>query len=446
MNVKERISTEQIAKYVGLVEPKKKLRKKGGRALLMLGLVCVVIGGLIGGFGPILLDKGVIRLEIVPPFPVKAGFEFLYLILFLVYYYVTAVLHTVLHEGGHMVFGRLTGYRFLSFRVFSFTIVKKDGRLVKKRIKIPGTMGQCLMTPPEWKEDVPYPYIWYNLGGGLMNLIFCLLAVPLFFIHSPLWGWLAGIFIFTGIIFALSNILPMTIGIPNDGKNCLLCKKEKENQKAFYLQLKLNAMLSEGAKFTDIPEEMFSVGGEGRLNALTCPVRLFAFYKYMGNQEEKEAEACLATMEACLESLPMGFANSIDMERLYLLLLNEGASEEIAAYYGVIQPVFAQGKDISILRVKYAYYLLLSEEERERIEWLVCSRKGKLPKKLPKRKKVTADQIYEEMEKAYKKHPVIGEAELHMSLARVCKELVKQRMEADDNKKCVSEAAENAAE
>ena len=30
----------------------------------------------------------------------------------------------IIHESGHMIFGLLTGYRFLSFRVFSFAIHK----------------------------------------------------------------------------------------------------------------------------------------------------------------------------------------------------------------------------------------------------------------------------------------------------------------------------------
>jgi len=120
-----------------------------------------------------------------------------------------------------------------------------------------------------------------------------------------------------------------------------------------------------------------------------------------------------------MDKLPTAFANSIDMERLYVLLLQEASVEEIASYYAVLQPVFLQVKDISILRVKYVYHLFLSDEARETVDWLVRSKKGKLPKKLPKQKKpVTAESVFEEMEKAYAKHPVIGEAELYMGMVR----------------------------
>lgn len=336
-----------------------------------------------------------------------------------------------------MIFGLLTGYRFLSFRVLSFTIVKKDGKLVWKKLKVPGTLGQCLMYPPEWKEDGDYPYVWYNLGGGLLNLMFCAFSVPLFFLHSPLAAWAAGFFVFSGVIFGFSNLVPMSIGLPNDGKNCLLCAKERENQKAFYAQLKLNAMLSDGVLITDIPEELLCVGDGQPINSLTAFPRLMKVYRHWLSGEEEKAEACLAELEAGMDKLPVAFANTFDLERLYVLLMRETPVEEIAAYYAVLQPVFLQVKDISVLRIKYVYYLFLSDEEREMVDWMVRSKKGKLPKKLPKQKKpVTAEKIIEDMEKAYAKHPVIGEAELQMDLIR---DLVKEAIVETTEEKEVAE-------
>ncbi len=417
MSVKESITPELLSRYQELVDPKKKLRKKGNRAMTIVFIVAVIIGAIIGAGIPILEDMGVIQFDIVPPFRVTKGLGFIYPIIFVLFYYVTLVMHTIIHEGGHMIFGLLTGYRFLSFRVLSFTIVKKDGKLVWKKLKVPGTLGQCLMYPPEWKEDGGYPYVWYNLGGGLLNLIFCALSVPLFFLHSPLAAWAAGFFVFTGVLFGFSNLIPMSIGLPNDGKNCLLCAKEVENQKAFYAQLKVNAMLSDGTMITDIPKELLCVGEGQPINSLTAFPRLMKVYQHWMLGEEEKAEACLSELESSMDKLPVAFANTFDLERLYVLLLQETPVEEIAAYYAVLQPVFLQVKDISVLRVKYVYYLFLSDEEREAVDWLVRSKKGKLPKKLPKQKKpVTAAKIFEDMEKAYAKHPVVGEAELYMGL------------------------------
>lgn len=55
----------------------------------------------------------------------------------------------IVHEAGHLVCGLLTGYGFVSFRIFSFTFIREAGRLRVKRFAIAGTGGQCLLSPPE---------------------------------------------------------------------------------------------------------------------------------------------------------------------------------------------------------------------------------------------------------------------------------------------------------
>ena len=43
---------------------------------------------------------------------------------------VTFILQIVLHEGGHLLFGLLSGYRFVSFRIFNWTLTVKKGNSV----------------------------------------------------------------------------------------------------------------------------------------------------------------------------------------------------------------------------------------------------------------------------------------------------------------------------
>lgn len=423
MSMREKISPEMLEAYTARVKEKEAPRKKSSRGMLLFLFLCAIFGGIIGFLGVYVVEEGLLWFEITPPFPLMKSLEFVYLILVIVGFYLMMMIHVIAHEAGHLVFGLLTGYEFLSFRVGSFTIVKKDGKLIRKKIKTPGLAGQCLMSPPEWKDDEKYPYVWYNLGGGVMNLILCLLAVPLFFVNVPFLAWVGGFSIFVGVIFAVTNMAPMTVGVPNDGKNCLLCTKSVENQRAIYLQLKLNAMLSDGVKFADIPEELFVIGPKEELNPLTFFVRLMEYYKYIELGEDEKAEAVLTTMEQNGQKLPAAFLNTLDLERMYRMVLKKSPLTELAAYSKILQPVFLKVKDISILRVKYAYLALVSEEEREIIDWLLYSKKGKLPTKLPKRKPETAEQVYEAMEKTYEKHPVIGEAAFHMNEAKKCKEL-----------------------
>lgn len=62
-------------------------------------------------------------------------------------------LNIIIHELGHIVFGKLSGYEFISYRVGSLMLLKRDGKFVWKRYAIPGTGGQVVMRPA--KKD-PY--------------------------------------------------------------------------------------------------------------------------------------------------------------------------------------------------------------------------------------------------------------------------------------------------
>ena len=89
--------------------------------------------------------------------------------------FMSVLLQIILHEAGYCSFGWISGYRFLSFRIGSFMWLKKDGGIRFARLKIAGTGGQCLMGPPDLTEG-KFPYILYNLGGSIINL----LSAPIF--------------------------------------------------------------------------------------------------------------------------------------------------------------------------------------------------------------------------------------------------------------------------
>ena len=113
------------------------------------------------------------------PEGISSGEKIFRLCTTLVFLYLAVLIHIVLHEAGHLVFGLMSGYHFSSFRIGSHMLMKEDGKLVHRKIKIEGTGGQCLMSPPEM-VDGKFPVVLYNLGGSIANLVVTAMAIPAF--------------------------------------------------------------------------------------------------------------------------------------------------------------------------------------------------------------------------------------------------------------------------
>ena len=151
----------------------------------------------------------------------------------LLIFFIGFFLHIIIHEAGHLIFGLITGYSFVSFRIGSFTVVKEDGKLKTKKFNIPGTAGQCLMMPPAL-IDGKFPFVVYNFGGVIINLIVSTLSIlSVIFIKNIIFPFNA-ILILTGmagIIAVLTNGIPLKIGgIVNDAYNVVSMLKDEDRK------------------------------------------------------------------------------------------------------------------------------------------------------------------------------------------------------------------------
>lgn len=189
------------------------------------------------------------------------------MVLLLVALFLGAYLQIILHEAGHLVCGLLTGYRFVSFRVGSLTLIKDaNGKLRFKLFKLAGVSGQCLMSPPAGVTADKLPTALYNAGGVLMNLLCATVSLLLLIycdnMHSFINGFLVTT-VFVGYIFALLNGIPLKLsGVSNDGYNLMYLKRNKQSVKGFQSQLIINEKLQNGTRLSQMPDELFDLGGE----------------------------------------------------------------------------------------------------------------------------------------------------------------------------------------
>ncbi len=198
-------------------------------------------------------------------------------------------LQLIIHEGGHLVAGLLTGYRFVSFRVLNWLLIRKDDRLQWRNFELAGTGGQCLLAPP----DKPLDQIdtrWYNAGGALANVITTVLAIVLMYtVDMPFWlHSLMFLMTFIGVSFALLNGIPMKVGgVANDGLNLFQMEKDQPAKLCFCNILDVNARGQEGEPYTEMPERLFAMPDpfdwENALHVgsvLLSVTRMMAFHRW----------------------------------------------------------------------------------------------------------------------------------------------------------------------
>lgn len=164
----------------------------------------------------------------------------------------------IIHETGHLIFGLLSGYTFLSFRIGSYSWVKQDGKIVFKKVPNSMGLGQCLMKPPADKEK--FSLVRYTLGGALLNLIFALLFLVLFFL-VPVDSYRASFclcMILTQLIVGIGNGIPLYgKEMQNDGQNMVDAIRHPETRKAYWTLLMSTVYTTQGKTAGEYPEDWF---------------------------------------------------------------------------------------------------------------------------------------------------------------------------------------------
>lgn len=281
--------------------------------------------------------------------------------------YVSVFVHIILHEGGHLIFGLMTGYKFLSFRIGSFMWIKKDNKIVLRRFSIAGTGGQCLMSPPDITGD-KYPYFLYNVGGCVSNLVFAGTALCISFLCGDI-GLLAlvlRIFAVVGAALALMNGVPVGI---SDGSNILAIGKSVKAKRAFWLMMKIGEQVALGVRMKDMPEEWFKMpDDEDMNNTIISSIAVAKSDRLMDEMRFEEADSFME------ELLGREDIRMHDMHRkllvnniIYCELIGENKAERIDKLLNAEQKVFMKSMKTfpSVLRTGYAYLLLAKKDEAE---------------------------------------------------------------------------------
>ena len=253
-------------------------------------------------------------------------------------FFLTAYLHIILHEAGHLVCGLASGYRFVSFRIGSLTLIKADGHFRIKRYHIAGTGGQCLLDPPHLPDD-KVPVTLYNIGGVAANVLTAVLCLALFLLTEGL-PFLLNAFlllnVFIGLFLGILNGWPLRLGgLGNDMFHLRQVLRDADNRRALMQQLHINAAIQEGIRLRDMPEEWFQVNEDNDktyTDALQTTVLLMRSSRLMDDGKTEESYQLLLKADAHRQEMFSLYVAETDCELIYLKLL-QGQTEDARRRY-----------------------------------------------------------------------------------------------------------------
>lgn len=326
----------------------------------IIGSIFFILIMLVGGF-----LVGFLSAKLSNEINISVKDNIIYFVIFAVIY----IVQIIFHEAGHLIFGLISGYEFIFFRIGSITIVKDNGKFKFKRFNIKGTGGQCIMMPKtdNYRE---VKYVLYNLGGVLMNTIVSSIGLIILlnidtnrYINVMLIA-----VIVMGVVCIISNGIPMKIGgIANDGYNILSISRDDFTKYCFYTQLKINGLLYKGVRIKDMPLEWFSIkDGADINNPIVTSLRIMEANYYQDRLEFDIAKKCY---ENILESTPRIiklYENEIKCELLFLEILN-GNLEKVQQLYNkeLSNYIKATNCYISRKRLMYAYNLMVTRDNKK---------------------------------------------------------------------------------
>lgn len=355
--------------------------------------LCLAVGALIGA---LLARSDKSAIQLLPA-----------LIELLIFIPALIILQIIIHEAGHMLAALASGWEFLSFRIFKFTISRKDGKFHFSVFHIPGTAGQCLMMPPE-RPLSPSQLSFYNMGGVLLNLGTALLALLLLLVpainQSGTGIRLLIVFMGAGILMAVSNGIPFVAGgIPNDGMNNRMLKRDPLSRQIFIDVMRINGFIQKGIRLKDIPSAYFHA--EDQLDCANTIQVMACFYQLARALDQLDfvkANELADEMAQHKKDMVYLYQQELTCEEIFLRLIRQTPKQDIARLLTADMQKYIclnQPYRPSALRLAYTLARLYEQDEAK------------------------AEQLYQQFSRLCNRYHLLGEIEGEKELVEYIKQL-----------------------
>jgi hypothetical protein len=285
------------------------------------------------------------------------------ILLFFQYY-----LHIITHEAGHLFFGFLTGYTFVSLNVKALNVIYDKGKIKFRIFRNAGAIAYTMMAPTLMKNG-KYPYILYNMGGILMNFITALAALCIFLMFPAMPVFLR---IFSYCYFPTGFFIAVLNGIPsekltNDAYKLKKIIKNPNFKRNLYLLSEIAYKQSNGMRLGEFPDEYFTLSeGADITDNINISIKVNEYYHYLDLFDFQRAGECLKTLESLQKNTSSETLNWTDMEKVYIYFVsNDDTSVADAASKIQINELKKLAKNnLYLKRIEYTYLAMLLNDKK----------------------------------------------------------------------------------
>lgn len=278
---------------------------------------------------------------------------------------VAMFLISLTHELGHLFFGKINGFKFVSLTVWFFKWRKQGDNLRFSFVKFPEAAGVTEMIP-KYADNIEKRFIKLTYGGIVFNFILFLIGLVVFFIPgvsktllcllcpiSPL-----------SLYMILDNLLPTDKGgIRNDGGVNYGIKQKDIDSAVLINILKIQSELYLGKSYKDISKDLFfDVPQLPEDHPYFINLLTLRYSYYLDCGDYSNAISVLDRLSQLADYVSQTVYNQILCEELYAVCtynFNENRADEIMYE---LEKYLNNNNDVSSVRAKLAYVMYILKE------------------------------------------------------------------------------------
>ena len=250
------------------------------------------------------------------------------------------IVQIIIHECGHMAAGLAAGWRLVALRIFGLMLVRRGRQFVLASSHIPGTGGQCLMSPPD-RPAAQCRLTLYNAGGFAANLITAAASLAVLLLAGRQMGFAGQTFTLAmavaGAFLFIENGVPLVLGgIPNDAMNIRYLRRDPAEADALLAMMRANAMMQDGIRLKDMPDSLFAgAQADGRQRGpISSSLDIMLLCRAIDMHDFTLAGRVADDISSRNDgTLPAIYDGEVGRERLFLALIARRPHDEIERLY-----------------------------------------------------------------------------------------------------------------